>query len=298
MNGTPKNAVSQPDLLRVESLRTEFEGAQGLVAVEEASLEIAPGEVLGLVGESGCGKTVLVKSLIRVLPPNAHITHGRMLWQGEDLRFASETRMRQIRGTDISMIFQNPQASLNPARKVGAQLESLIRYKSGMPKQEARLKAAELLGKVQIQDPERVANLYPFECSGGMCQRVLIAMALSARPKLLIADEPTTSLDVTIQAQIIRLILDLKSEFGMSILFVSHDLGIVASICDRVAVMYRGSIVETAESGQLFSLPQHAYTKVLVESSLCFQLDGNIGDSVRKPAKNGEKAISQRKPSE
>jgi len=194
--------------------------------------------------------------------------------------------MRELRGNEISMIFQNPQASLNPARKIGDQMRTLIRHRNRCAREEAAQQAVVLLGKVRMPDPERVLGLYPFECSGGMCQRILIAMALTGRPKLLIADEPTTSLDVTIQAQIIRLILDLKNEFGMSILFVSHDLGIVSSICDRVAVMYRGSIVETAAAAQLFSAPAHPYTKELLESSLSFQWRGTA--SVVQ-AKTGEK---------
>lgn len=262
------------DLLRVEELRVEFTGARSTVAVEEAAFQIATGEVLGLVGESGCGKSVLVKSLIRILPPNGHISGGQVLWLGENLLKASESRMREIRGTDISMIFQNPQASLNPARKIGDQLRALVRHRNACSREEAAQRASSLLKKVQMPDPERVLALYPFECSGGMCQRILIAMALTGRPKLLIADEPTTSLDVTIQAQIIRLILELKTEFGMSILFVSHDLAIVSSICDRVAVMYRGRIVETASSAQLFAAPVHPYTKELLESSLSFQPGG------------------------
>jgi len=261
-------------LLHVDKLRAEFSGAQATVAVEDATLEIATGEVLGLVGESGCGKSVLVKSLMRILPPNGRITGGRVLWLGEDLRTAAEKRMRQVRGREISMIFQNPQASLNPARRIGDQLSSLVRHMHGCSAAEARVQSIELLRKVQIADPERVMGLYAFECSGGMCQRILIAMALTGRPKLLIADEPTTSLDVTIQAQIIRLILDLKNEFGMSILFVSHDLGIVSAICDRVAVMYRGRIVETASAAKLFNEPDHSYTKLLLESSLSFQPRG------------------------
>lgn len=263
------------DLLRVENLRVEFTGARSTVAVEEATLQIGPGEVLGLVGESGCGKSVLVKSLIRILPPNGHIAGGQVLWLGENLPTASERRLREIRGNDISMIFQNPQASLNPARKIGDQIRALVRHRNACSREEAAERAVALLKKVRMPDPERVLGLYPFECSGGMCQRILIAMALAGRPKLLIADEPTTSLDVTIQAQIIRLILELKNEFGMSILFVSHDLGVVSSICDRVAVMYRGRIVETASSAQLFAAPGHPYTKELLESSLSFQPGGN-----------------------
>jgi peptide/nickel transport system ATP-binding protein len=265
----------QTDLLRVNKLRVAFTGARPMVAVEDATFQIAPGEVLGLVGESGCGKSVLVKSLIRILPPNGHISGGHVRWLGEDLATASESRMRDVRGNEISMIFQNPQACLNPARKIGDQMRTLIRHRNRCSSEVAEQQAVELLSKVRMPDPERVLGLYPFECSGGMCQRILIAMALTGRPKLLIADEPTTSLDVTIQAQIIRLILDLKNEFGMSILFVSHDLGIVSSICDRVAVMYRGSIVETAGSAQLFSAPAHPYTKELLESSLSFQWRGN-----------------------
>ena len=258
------------DVLSVQELRTEFSGAQPIVAVDEATFHIRAGEVLGLVGESGCGKSVLAKSLMRILPPNGRVTRGRVSWLGEDLRTASEARMRELRGSDISMIFQNPQASLNPARTVGDQLLALIRHRNHCSRVEGRSRTIELLQKVRIPDPERVFGLYPFECSGGMCQRLLIAMALTGRPKLLIADEPTTSLDVTIQAQIIRLILELKTEFGMAILFVSHDLGIVASICDRVAVMYRGRIVETAAAALLFAAPSHPYTRELLESSVLF----------------------------
>lgn len=268
MSQTP---AKRPDLLVVENLRVVFTGAPSVVAVDEATFQIGTGEILGLVGESGCGKSVLVKSLLRILPPNGHVTAGRTLWLGEDLRSATESRMQEVRGTDISMIFQNPQASLNPSRRIGDQLIGLVRHRSSCSKAAAAEKALDLLRKVRISDPERVLRLYPFECSGGMCQRILIAMALTGHPQLLMADEPTTSLDVTIQAQIIQLILDLKNELGMSVLFVSHDLGIVASICDRVAVMYQGRIVETADAERLFSAPGHPYTKQLLESSLCFQ---------------------------
>jgi ABC-type dipeptide/oligopeptide/nickel transport system ATPase component len=259
------------EFLRVDRLRAEFKGTYPVIAVEEATFQMAPGEVFGLVGESGCGKSVLVKSLLRILPPNGYVSANGVLWLGEDLLTASEHRMRQIRGAQISMIFQNPQASLNPARTIGDQLRSLVRYRNHCSREEARRRAIDLLGMVQIPDPERVMGLYPFECSGGMCQRILIGMALAGRPKLLIADEPTTSLDVTIQAQILRLLLELKRELGMSILFVSHDLSIVSAICDRVAVMYQGRIVEVAPAKELFRNPRHAYTKVLLESSLAFR---------------------------
>ena len=256
--------------LSVDGLRTEFIGARSTVAVQGVTLRVAEGEVLGLVGESGCGKSVLVKSLMRILPPNGRITQGRILWQGEDLRTASEARMREVRRTQISMIFQNPQASLIPSRIIESHLTGVIRQRSDSTPAEARRQSIELLEKVRIVDPERVLRLYPFECSGGMCQRILIAMALVGRPKLLIADEPTTSLDVTIQAQIIRLLMELKAEFRMSILFVSHDLGVVGTICDRVAVMFRGQIVETAVTAALFRAPAHHYSRELLESSALF----------------------------
>jgi peptide/nickel transport system ATP-binding protein len=262
--------VNDDVLLAIEDLRTEFIGAPTTVAVQRATLRIGEGEVLGLVGESGSGKSVLVKSLIRILPANGRITHGRILWRGEDLRFASEARMRDIRRTQISMIFQNPQACLNPSRRIGSHLTGVIRQRSDCTAAEARRQSIELLEKVRIVDPERVFSLYPFECSGGMCQRILIAMALVGRPKLLIADEPTTSLDVTIQAQIIRLLMELKAEFRMSILFVSHDLGVVGTICDHVAVMFRGEIVETAPTATLFRAPAHQYSRELLESSALF----------------------------
>lgn len=259
------------ELLRVERLRAEFKGIRPLVAVDEATFQIAPSEVFGLVGESGCGKSVLVKSLIRILPPNGSVSGNGVLWLGQDLLTASEPKMREIRGTQISMIFQNPQASLNPARTIGDQLRSLVRHRNHCSSVEARRGAIDLLGMARIPDHDRVMGLYPFECSGGMCQRILIGMALAGRPKLLIADEPTTSLDVTIQAQILRLLLDLKNEFGMSILFVSHDLGIVSAICDRVAVMYQGRIVEIGAARELFRAPQDPYTKMLLNSSLAFR---------------------------
>lgn len=270
-------------MLAVDELRTEFIGPRATVAVREATLRIAEGEVLGLVGESGSGKSVLVKSLIRILPPNGRITQGQILWSGEDLRTASEARMREIRRNEISMIFQNPQACLNPSRKIGSHLATVIRQRFRCTANEARRQSVELLEKVRIDDPERVLGLYPFECSGGMCQRILIAMALVGRPKLLIADEPTTSLDVTIQAQIIRLLMDLKAELKMSILFVSHDLGVVGAICDRVAVMYRGQVVETAATSALFRTPGHEYTQELLESSALFH-GGWRGDLRRSSA--------------
>ena len=257
-------------ILAVDDLRTVIVGVQTTVAVQDATLRIGEGEVLGLVGESGSGKSVLVKSLMRILPPNGRITQGRILWRGEDLRTVSESRMRDIRRTQMSMIFQNPQACLNPSRKIGSHLAGVIRQRSDCTAAEARRQSIELLEKVRIDDPERVLGLYSFECSGGMCQRIMIAMAVVNRPKLLIADEPTTSLDVTIQAQIIRLLIELKAEFRMSILFVSHDLGVVGTICDRVAVMFRGQIVETAPTETLFRSPAHQYSRELLESSALF----------------------------
>jgi oligopeptide/dipeptide ABC transporter ATP-binding protein len=270
-------------LLRVRDLSVEFPSKRLLKAVDGVSLDVWPGEILGLVGETGSGKTVFVTSILGLIRKPGRITHGSITWRGRDLLDLKERELRSIRGTEISMVFQNPLPSLNPSKRIGAQVRDLLIYHSICPKQQAEDHAVALLRRVQLPDPERVMTLYPFECSGGMCQRILIAMALCGKPKLLIADEPTTSLDVTVQAQIIRLILRLKREFGMAVLFVSHDLGVMASICDRVAVMYRGRIVETARSVDLFSNPSHPYTQALLRSSLLFSGKGSadqLGDPV------------------
>lgn len=257
-------------LLRVQNLSIEFPAKRLVKAVDGVSLDVKAGEVVGLVGETGSGKTVFVTSILGLIRKPGRITQGSVMWCDRDLLRLKEKELRSIRGTEISMIFQNPLPSLNPSKRIGAQLRDLLVYHRLCDRSRADEVARALLRRVQLPDPERVMQLYPFECSGGMCQRVLIAMALSGKPKLLIADEPTTSLDVTVQAQIVRLILELKREFGMAVLFVSHDLGMMASICDRVAVMYRGRIVEAAQASELFKSPSHPYTQALLQSSLLF----------------------------
>lgn len=270
-----ESATENNVLLKVQNLSVEFPGQRLVKAVEGVSLEVSAGEIVGLVGETGSGKTVFVTSILGMIRKPGRVTHGSILWRERNLLSLKEKELRRIRGTEISMVFQNPLPSLNPSKKIGLQLRDLLLYHKLCDRQQADEQAVSLLHRVQLQDPERVMKLYPFECSGGMCQRVLIAMALSGKPKLLIADEPTTSLDVTVQAQIIRLILELKREFEMAVLFVSHDLGVMASICDRVAVMYRGRIVETARSEDLFSSPSHPYTQALLRSSLLFSGRGS-----------------------
>lgn len=285
-----QTAIATRALLEVQNLAVEFPGHRLAKAVDGVSLDIWPGEIVGLVGETGSGKTVLVTSILGLIRKPGRITEGSVMWRGRDLLRLPENELRGIRGTEISMVFQNPLPSLNPSKRIGAQLRDLLIYHKLCDRHQAEEEAVALLHQVQLPDPERVMKLYPFECSGGMCQRVLIAMALSGRPKLLIADEPTTSLDVTVQAQIIRLILELKQEFGMAVLFVSHDLGVMASICDRVVVMYRGRIVESASSEDLFSSPSHPYTKALLQSSLLFAGRGsakNIGITIQEEVNFG-----------
>lgn len=273
---TASSSKESKVILEVKNLRTEFVGRHPVVAVDDVSLELRAGEILGLVGETGSGKSVLVKSLVRILPPNGRITSGQIFWRGEDITSAPESRLRQIRGTSISMIFQNPQASLNPAKRIGAQLCGLLTYHGLSSRADARAQAIDLLRRVRIPDPERVLCLYPSECSGGMCQRVCIAMALSHNPSLLIADEPTTALDVTIQAQILQLIMQLRCEHEMAVLLVSHDLGVVSSLCDRVAVLWRGHIVESGRGDELFVKPTHPYTQELLQSSLLLGKEGRV----------------------
>jgi peptide/nickel transport system ATP-binding protein len=258
-------------LIDIENLKTYFYTDEGVVkAVDDVSLRIPRGKTLGLVGESGCGKSVTALSIIRLISPPGRIAGGRitMFANGQPLVLSelSEPRMRHIRGARISMVFQEPMTSLNPVFTVGQQIGETIRLHQKVGKAEARERTIELLRKVRIPVPERRVDDYPHQMSGGMRQRVMIAMALSCRPELLIADEPTTALDVTIQAQILDLLRELQSELGMSILIITHDLGIVAEMADDVAVMYASKVVELAPVKQLFAEPLHPYTIGLFRS--------------------------------
>jgi oligopeptide/dipeptide ABC transporter ATP-binding protein len=255
-------------LLQVHNLHTYFETDEGLVqAVNGIDFNIRRGETLGLVGESGCGKSVSALSIMKLIPvPPGRIVKGRILFEGHDLAKLSEADMRRIRGNSISMIFQEPMTSLNPVHRVGTQIAEAIKLHQNVDQAQARRRAVEMLAKVGIPDPQRTAREYPFQLSGGMRQRVMIAMALSCNPKLIIADEPTTALDVTIQAQILDLMIKLQEDFGASILLITHDLGVVAEMADRVTVMYAGRIVESADVTPLFAEPQHPYTQGLMAS--------------------------------
>ncbi len=264
---TASLSPSEP-LLAVEGLKIEFSLGHGRVikAVDGLSLQVREGEILGLVGESGSGKTVTAVSLLRLVPPPGRIVAGRILFRGEDIMALPEEEVRRLRGGQIAMIFQNAQLSLHPIYPVGRQLMSVLRLHRGLSRAEAKEEAVSLLGRVRIPDAAKRFNDYPHQLSGGLCQRVMIAMALSCRPSLLIADEPTSSLDVTIQAQIIDLVLEIRDAFGMAVLFISHDLGVVAQVSDRVAVMNRGQIVEEGTAAEIFSAPKHPYTQLLLDS--------------------------------
>ena len=255
-------------LLAVEGLRTHFDTAEGTVrAVDGVSFTIGAGETLGIVGESGCGKSVTALSVLRLLPrKGARIIAGSIRFEGRDLVPLSEAEMRDIRGNRIAMIFQEPMTSLNPVHTIGAQIAEAVRIHQKLSRQRARLRAAEMLRMVRIPDaPRRLAD-YPHQFSGGMRQRAMIAMALACNPTLLIADEPTTALDVTIQAQILRLMLDLKERIGAAVMLITHDLGVVAETCQRVIVMYAGRTVEEAPVLSLFDHPAHPYTRGLLAS--------------------------------
>lgn len=256
------------NLLEIKNLCTHFRTDEGIVkAVDTIDLTIRSGETHGLVGESGCGKSVTALSIMRLIPmPPGRIVSGEIRFEGRDLLRISEAEMRGIRGNAISMIFQEPMTSLNPVHRVGVQVAEVIRLHQGADRNQARLRATEMLAKVGISDPERRFNDYPFQLSGGMRQRVMIAMALSCLPRLIIADEPTTALDVTIQAQILTLMRKLKEEIGASILLITHDLGVISETSDRVSVMYAGRVVESAEVTSLFSEPRHPYTQGLMRS--------------------------------
>ena len=254
-------------LLEVKGLKTYFYTEDGVVrAVDGVSFEVYPGEVLGLVGESGCGKSVTSLSIMRLISKPGRIDEGEILIDGEDLLKLPEDEMIKIRGNRISMIFQQPQTALNPVFKVGDQLAEVLDVHQDLGKEAGWKRAVALLKMVGVPDPERRADAYPHELSGGMAQRVMIAMALACVPELLIADEPTTALDVTIQAQILDLMRDLRREMGTSVILITHDLGVVAEMAERVAVMYAGEIVEQTDVNTLFDQPLHPYTQGLIGS--------------------------------
>ena len=259
--------IAEP-LLQVNELKTYFLSGAGTVpAVDGITFHINEGEILGMVGESGCGKSVASLSIMRLVPkPFGKIVSGQIIFQGEDLVNKTEEEMRKIRGNKITMIFQEPMTSLNPIFTVGSQISEALRLHQGMNGKQALERTVELLNLVGIAIPRKRVKEYPHQLSGGLRQRVMIAMALSCNPKLLIADEPTTALDVTIQAQILELMKSLREKLGMSVLFISHDINVISEMADRVVVMYAGKIMEEASTRKLFHHPKHPYTKGLLAS--------------------------------
>jgi oligopeptide/dipeptide ABC transporter ATP-binding protein len=265
------------ELLSVESLSVDFRtGAGRLHALRDVTLALKPGEILGIVGESGCGKSTLINAIIGLLAANAETASGRIRFKGEDLLNMSSDALRRIRGDRITAIFQDPMSSLNPVLSIGTQMME-IQYRSGLGRRAKRARAIEFLEKVKIPDPERRLKQYPYQFSGGMRQRICIAMALLAEPDLLIADEPTTALDATLEVQVIRLLKDLQREVGCAILFVSHHLGVVAELCDSVAIMYAGEVVERGTVREIFHHARHPYSRKLIECD-----PGRIADATRE----------------
>jgi peptide/nickel transport system ATP-binding protein len=264
------HAPDTPDgapLLEIDNLRTWFATLAGTVrSVDGVSLTLRAGQTLGIVGESGCGKSVTALSILRLVPTPPARHDGAVRLRGTNLLALSEPQMRKIRGNRISMIFQEPMTSLNPVLTVGRQIAETVQLHQNATRQQAQARAVEMLRLVQIPEPERRAGEYPHQLSGGMRQRVMIALALACNPEVLIADEPTTALDVTIQAQILDLIKRLQAELGMGVIMITHDLGVVAESCDRVAVMYAGRKVEEADVAELFDRPLHPYTRALMAS--------------------------------
>jgi oligopeptide/dipeptide ABC transporter ATP-binding protein len=259
--------TTQP-LLEIKNLKTYFYTEDGTVrAVDGVDIEVYPGEVLGIVGESGCGKSVTSLSIMRLIGQPGKILEGEILFEGKDLLKFSDTEMTAVRGNRISMIFQQPQTSLNPVFRVGQQIGEVLNIHQDFGKEAAQKRTFELLKQVGIPDPEKRAEAFPHELSGGMAQRVMIAMALACVPDLLIADEPTTALDVTIQAQILDLMRNLRSQLGSAVILITHDLGVIAEMADRVAVMYAGQIVEQSSVRTLFKEPLHPYTQGLIGST-------------------------------
>jgi oligopeptide/dipeptide ABC transporter ATP-binding protein len=264
-----KNATNgNGSILQVRGLKTQFFTEAGVVqAVDGIDFDVKRGEVVGLVGESGCGKSVTSLSIMRLIAQPGKILDGQVIFDNQDLLKLSESRMVDVRGNRISMIFQQPQSSLNPVFRVGEQLAEVLHIHQDVGREAGQRRAVELLGMVGVPDPQERVKAFPHELSGGMAQRVMIAMALACVPELLIADEPTTALDVTIQAQILDLMRNLRSKMDTAIILITHDLGVVAEMCDRVNVMYAGRIVEQAPVVELFKAPKHPYTDALIGST-------------------------------
>jgi len=271
------------ELLEVSGLRTVFDTDAGIApAVDGIDFSINEGETVGIVGESGCGKSVTALSILRLIPsPPGRIDAGSIRFEGRDLLSLDEESMRRVRGNDVAMIFQEPMTSLNPVFTVGSQIAEPLRLHRGLSKRDAKAEAVRLLERVEIPDPARRVHDYPHQLSGGMRQRVMIAMALSCNPRLLIADEPTTALDVTIQAQILELLDSLKRDTGMAVLLITHDLGVIAEHADRVLVMYAGRIVEQGRVGDVLARPIHPYTQGLLASQPGFARPGSRLSTIR-----------------
>ncbi|MFT3866691.1 MAG: ABC transporter ATP-binding protein [Solirubrobacterales bacterium] len=264
-------------LLEIESLRIEFPGEPDpLVAVKGVDLKLEAGEVLGLVGESGSGKSLTCRAVMRMVPEPGAISAGAVRFDGEDVLALDKRKLRDLRAHSVGMIYQNPFGSLNPVMRVGAQIAETLRVNRGMGREAAKTEAVALLERVGIEDPERRARAYPHELSGGMCQRVMIAIATAPGPRLMLADEPTTALDVTTQEQILKLLGQMRAEQGMAMLLVSHDFGVIAQACDRVAVMYGGHIVETGPVETIYHEAEHPYTRALLGSVPELDSAGNV----------------------
>jgi peptide/nickel transport system ATP-binding protein len=278
--------ATTPPLLDIRDLTVEFATRKGIVqAVKHIDISVAKGETVAIVGESGSGKSVTSYAVMRILDRAGKIANGSITFGGVDIGKASDRTMREMRGREISMVFQNPRAALNPIRKVGRQIEDVLREHALAGGDDAKAMAIDILAKVRIANPEERYHAYPFELSGGMCQRVVIALALACRPQLLIADEPTTGLDVTTQKTVMDLITELTRERGMSTILITHDLGLAAAYCDRVVVMQKGNVVETANSGTIFKAPAHAYTRKLMRATP--KVGANLADLLPEGDANG-----------
>ena len=263
-------------LLDIRDLELRMQAQPQQRLLRKISLQIAPGEIVGLVGESGAGKTMVSRVVLDIAPANARVTGGAVMFDGRDITRLDEAARRHLLGREIALIPQNPMTALNPVERVEPQVTDVLRMHLGMGRQAARERALALLTEVHLREPERVLRQYPHELSGGMRQRVLIAIAFACRPKLIIADEPTTALDVTVQKQILRLIGELQRNAGTAILFITHDLGVVAKLCDRVVVMHGGRVLESAPAAQLFDHPAHDYTRALLAATPRYDRPGDL----------------------